>query len=83
MPKKDKHQKNIDMPPELQALVTALAKELKVPESQIYALFTAEGLISVQDETSSIWNRLRRNDKSIRYKHNIDIDDLIKRLKGE
>ena len=83
MPKKDKHQKNIDMPPELQALVTKLAKELRVPESQIYALFAAEGLITVQDETSSIWSRLRRNDKSIRYKHNIDIDDLLKRLKGE
>ena len=63
-------------------IVKQLADDLGVPESQIWNFFAAEGLINVQDEKSSIWNRLKPS-KSNRYKKNLDYDDLLRRLKGE
>lgn len=78
----DRNRQHLDVDPTIQARIRDLAKELSVTESQLWNFFAAEGLIEVENEESSIWSRLRRS-KSIRYKHNVDIDDLLKRLKGE
>ena len=80
MAKKDRKRQNIDVDPVIQARIRQLAKELGVTESQLWNYFAAEGLIEVVEENSSLWSRLRRS-KSIRYKHNIDIDDLLDKLK--
>jgi hypothetical protein len=80
MAKKDRKRQNIDVDPIIQARVRQLAKELGVTESQLWNYFAAEGLIEVVEENSSVWSRLKRS-KSIRYKHNIDIDDLLDKLK--
>jgi hypothetical protein len=80
MTKKDRKRQNIDVDPIIQARVRQLAKELGVTESQLWNYFAAEGLIEVVEENSSVWSRLKRS-KSIRYKHNIDIDDLLDKLK--
>ncbi len=80
MAKKDRKRQNIDVDPVIQARVRQLAKELGVTESQLWNYFAAEGLIEVIEENSSVWSRLKRS-KSIRYKHNIDIDDLLDKLK--
>ena len=80
MAKKDRKRQNIDVDPVIQARIRQLAKELGVTESQLWNYFAAEGLLEVVEENSSLWSRLRRS-KSIRYKHNIDIDDLLDKLK--
>ena len=80
MAKKDRKRQNIDVDPVIQARIRQLAKELGVTESQLWNYFAAEGLIEVVEENSSLWSRLKRS-KSIRYKHNIDIDDLLDKLK--
>ena len=80
MAKKDRKRQNIDVDPVIQARIRQLAKELGVTESQLWNYFAAEGLLEVVEENSSLWSRLKRS-KSIRYKHNIDIDDLLDKLK--
>ena len=81
MAKKDRTRQHIDINPVIQARIRALAKALGVTESQLWNFFAAEGLVEVDEETSSLWSRLKSS-SSIRYKHNIDIDDLIDKLKG-
>ena len=76
MPKKNRNKVGLDIPKEIQEQIDRIAKQLGVPKSQVYALFVAEGIISFNNEESSIWDRLRKS-SSRRYKHNIDIDDLI------
>ena len=80
MAKKDRKRQNIDVDPIIQARVRQLAKELGVTESQLWNYFAAEGLLEVVEENSRVGSRLKRS-KSIRYKHNIDIDDLLDKLK--
>lgn len=82
MAKKDRNRQYIDVDPVIQARIKELAKALGVTESQLWNYFAAEGLIEVDEEESGLWGRLRSS-RSMRYKHNIDMDDLIKRLKGE
>ena len=80
MAKKDRNRQNIDVDPVIQARVRQLAKELGVTESQLWNYFAAEGPIEVVEKKSSVGSRLKRS-KSIRYKHNIDTDDLLEKLK--
>jgi hypothetical protein len=82
MAKKDRNRQNIDVDPVIQARVRQLAKELGVTESQLWNYFAAEGLNEVVEENSRVGSRLKRS-KSIRYKHNIDIDDLLNKLKPD
>ena len=82
MAKKDRKRQNIDVDPIIQARVRQLAKELGVTESQLWNYFAAEGLLEVVEENSRMGSRLKRS-KSIRYKHNIDIDDLLNKLKPD
>ena len=67
----------MDVDPKVQAAIKALAIELGTTESQLYNYFTARGLQSID------WSDLRRRLKAargIRYKHNIDLDDLLDNL---
>jgi hypothetical protein len=82
MPKKKRHPKQYDLDPALAQRVKALAKQLRVTESQIVQLFITEGLLDVQEEKSSIWGRFKKSE-SLNYKYNIDIDDLKKKLSIE
>ena len=82
MPKKKRHPKQYDIDPALAQRVKALAKQLRVTESQIVQLFIAEGLIDVQEKRSSIWDRFTKSE-SLNYKYNIDSDELKEKLGGE
>ena len=78
MPKKDRHRKQYDMPPEIDRLIKEYAVEHGVPESQIVAYLAAKGLLEIDD--SDIWSRLRPS-RSMRYRSNIDMDDLLDELR--
>ena len=77
MPKKNRNKKTIDIEPEVEAAIRALAAELRVPESQLYNYFVARGLMDID------WADLQRRlveSRGIRYKHNISLDDLLNGL---
>ena len=55
--KKDKRERsriNIDVDPALKDAIRELSYELGIPESQIYQLFAAEGILDVQKGKGSI-----------------------------
>ncbi len=72
MTDENRNRKNIDLPSELSELVKLWAKELGISES---------GLISLEEETSDAWSRLKNIKSRRKYKYKVDIDDLLDRLK--
>jgi hypothetical protein len=57
--KRDKRERsriNIDVDPALKDAIRELSYELGIPESQIYQLFAAEGVLEAKKEKASIWN---------------------------
>lgn len=78
MAKKRRNRQHIDVDPTIQKRIRELAKRYKLTESQVWNFFAAEGLLEVDNETSSFWSRIKPG-KGIRYK-DLDIDDLIDKL---
>jgi hypothetical protein len=79
MPKKNRNRRNIDVDPKLSKLIEDLSAEYGVPQSQLYNLFAAKGLIEHFKGRLSIRGRLKLS-KSPAYLHNLDIEDLLKHL---
>jgi hypothetical protein len=79
MPKEDRNRKNYDIPPEIDYVVKQYAAEFGVPESQIVSYLVAKGLLSI--DGSDFWERLRPS-RSMRYRSNVDIEDLLDELRN-
>lgn len=78
MAKKDRHRKTYDLPPEITELIRSIAQEYRVTESQVVALLLAKGLLDF--DYSELARRLQES-RSLYYDSNIDISDLLDRLK--
>ncbi len=82
MPKKDRNRIGIDVDPEIESYIRRLAKQLKVPISQIWNFLAFRGAIDIENEDSDIWDRLEESDSKY-YKFNIRWDDLKRKLRGD
>ena len=78
MPKKKRDRKTYDVPPEVSQIITDIAREYRVSESQIASCLLAKGLLDL--DYSELARRLRES-KSLYHNANVDIQDLLDRLK--
>ena len=80
--KRERNRINIDVDPALKDAIRGLSYELGIPESQIYQLFAAEGVLEAKKEKGSIWNRIHPI-KSPKFRNRLDIDDLLDMLRDQ
>ncbi len=78
MPKEDRSRKTYDLPPEVIEEIKALAREYRISQGQLVSYFLLKGLLDV--DHSDLLRRLQES-KSLYYSGNLDLDDLLDRLK--
>jgi hypothetical protein len=84
MPKKDRKIKSIDYEPEVEERLAELAKEFRVPISQLRNFLIAWGIVQIDGEDDEIWSKLTEAfeaSDSLNYKHNINLAGLLKKIK--
>ena len=84
MPKKNRKTKSIDYEPEIEERLAQLAKEFRVPISQLRNFLIARGIVQIDEENDEIWKELMQSfedSDSLNYKHNIALTALLKKIR--
>ena len=86
MPKKNRKIKSIDYEPEVEERLAELAKQFRVPISQLRNFLIARGIVQIDEEDDAIWSELTQSfedSDSLNYKHNIVLTALLKKIRDK